>query len=168
MDLRSFAENIVIPGLDRKYPHWRKNYISRHDPSGNNMNADGGSCASILKELGIISHPADSNSPIARRDALKYFLNRLTGGKSGFLLSYLCSMIREGLMGKFKYELIKASLLRDHKEFQEKPLKNLHSHICEALEYICMAYALNVKMDAIQEEDFLSFSSSGSNSWMSL
>lgn len=145
MSVRAFAEDIVIPQLDRHYPWWRNNYISRHDPAGQSMNADGGTCQSILMELGIISSPAESNAPQFRRDGLKYFLSKLLGGKPSILLSHNISMIREGLMGKFKYELIKSSALSDVKQYQEKPLKNLHSHSCEGLEYICTHYANNTK-----------------------
>ncbi|CAB4202092.1 hypothetical protein UFOVP1361_55 [uncultured Caudovirales phage] len=141
MSLREFAQNIVVPELDRMYPFWRKNYLSYHDPAGGAMNPDGSTCLSILSECGINSQPAISNSPVFRRDALKYFLTRMPGGSPGFVLSSRCDMLREGLMGKFKYELIKSSAFSESKQYQEKPMKNMHSHICEALEYIATAYA---------------------------
>lgn len=145
MSVRSFTEDIVIPQLDSKYPFWRNNYISRHDPAGQSMNADGGTCQSILRELGVISLPANSNAPQFRRDGLKYFLTKLFGGQAGILLSANCMMIREGLMGKFKYELIKSSVMSYTREYQEKPLKNIYSHICEALEYILTEYAITTR-----------------------
>ncbi len=145
MSVRDFAANIVIPQLDRLFPFWRNNYVSRHDPAGQSMNADGGTCQSILREVGIISMPADSNSSQFRRDAAKYFLTRLCGGKPGIVLTSNCPQLREGLMGKFKYDLIKSSMLQETKYYQEKPLKNMHSHICEAWEYILTYYASNIK-----------------------
>jgi hypothetical protein len=148
MSVRDFAENVVIPQLDKKYPWWRKNYTSYHDPSGQAMNADGGTCMRILAEAGVSSYPAESNAPQFRRDALKYFLTRMPGGEPGLLLSSRCSMIREGLMGKFKYKLIKSSEMSDTKAYEEKPEKNLHSHICESLEYIASAYASVSKLPA--------------------
>lgn len=147
MSVREFAANEVIPQLDKKYPFWRNNYISRHDPAGQSMNADGGTCQSILRELGIISLPADSNAAQYRRDAAKYFLTRLIGGNPGFILTKNCQMLREGFMGKFKYEVIKSTLLSDYKMFQPKPLKNIYSHICEALEYILSEYSRIVKIN---------------------
>lgn len=157
MSVREFAQNEVIPQLDKKYPFWRKNYKSLHDPSGQGMNSDGRTCQQILQELGIISIPAASNSSQYRRDGLKYFLTKMVAGQPAILLSSNCSMLREGLMGKFKYEVIKASLMQATKAFQEKPLKNIFSHICEALEYICTEYASNVKTNYSQqkEEDIL-------------
>lgn len=146
MSLREFAQNIVIPQLDSKYPWWRENYISYHDPSGSSMNENGGNSASILGESGVISYPASTNDPVMRRDSLKYFLTRMPGGNPGFQVSGKAAMIREGLMGKFKYKLIKSTALSDSKAYEEKPDKNLHSHICEALEYITMAYASSAKL----------------------
>lgn len=141
MSVRAFAEDIVIPQLDKHFPFWRNNYVSRHDPSGQSMNADGGTCQSILRELGVISLPAESNAAQFRRDSLKFFLNHLSAGQPGFILSNEIQLIREGLMGKFKYELIKSTYLSDNKQYQEKPLKNIYSHSCEALEYIASEYA---------------------------
>jgi len=142
MALRQFAEDIVIPHLDRHYSFWRKNYVSIHDPAGSQgAQTDGRTCQDILLELGISSLPADSNSPEFRRDGLKYFLTKLSNGSPSFLLSDKCQFLREGLLGKYKYEQIKSATISSEIRYQEKPIKNLHSHSCEALEYICTHYA---------------------------
>ena len=154
MSLRDFAGNIVVPQLDKKYPWWRGNYISYHDPSGTSMNEMGGNSGSILEESGVTSYPAASNKPVLRRDALKYFLTRMPGGVPSFLLSSNTQMIREGLMGKFKYKLIKSTSMSDEKGYEDKPDKNMHSHICESLEYIAMAYA-GVSKQPIAKKSFL-------------
>ncbi len=164
MSVRDFASNVVVPSLDRKYPWWRSNYLSYHDPSGDNMNPDGGTCALILQECGVSSRGADSNNPNFRRDALKFFLTRMPSGKPSFAVSSNCAMIREGLMGKFKYELIKSSALSDTKMYQEKPLKNLHSHICEALEYIATGYSSASKLPPPSTYKAYSISSSWASS----
>lgn len=140
MSFRAFIENIVIPELDRMFPFWRTNYISVHDPADSKGN-EGNTNQQIMRELGISSYPADSNALAFRRDALKYFLTRLTDGKPGFLLNENCQMIREGLMGKFKYPLIQSTALSEEKRYQEKPIKNIYSHICEATEYLATKYA---------------------------
>jgi hypothetical protein len=152
MSLREFAHEIVVPALDRKYPWWRHSHNSCHDPSGDAMTPGGGTCATILREAGVISYAADSNKAEFRRDALKYFLTRMPGGVPGLILSKDCAMIREGLMGKFKYELIKSTALSENKQYKEQPAKNLHSHICEALEYIATKYATTSKNSANGED----------------
>ena len=140
MDLRDFASNVVIPHLARVYPFWRENYISVHDPSGSvGMQTDGKACEDILDELEIKSFSASkNNNPTARRDGLKFFLGRMTGGQPAFLLSNKCPMIRKGLMGHFQYSRINAG---GGDRYHEKPLKNIYSHICEGLEYIAMHYS---------------------------
>jgi hypothetical protein len=154
--LKGFVENTVIPHLNRKYPNWRvstspngfsgsyiQNYISRHDPAGQQgAQTDEKTCQQILQKFGIESLPAaTSNAPTARREGLKYHLNRLSGGEPAFLVSNTCPVIREGLMGHFQYGRIQAG--GNESRYHEKPLKNMHSHICEALEYIAMYYAVD-------------------------
>lgn len=144
MDLRDFASNVVVPYLDVNYPWWRTNYVSVNDPAGVIASqTDGRNCEQILKECGIKSSSAASNNaPTARRDALKYFLSRLTGGTGALRISSKCPMIRKGLMGHFQYQRIRVS---GEDRYHEKPLKNIYSHICEALEYIAMRYSAEHK-----------------------
>jgi hypothetical protein len=49
-------------------------------------------------------------------------------------------MIREGLMGHYQYGRIQAGTGVETR-YHENPLKNIHSHSCEALEYIAMHYS---------------------------
>ncbi len=149
LSLREFAEHAVIPHLDRYYPWWRTNYISVHDPADSKGN-EGHTNYQILGELGINSYPAASNNnSAARRDGLDYFLSRMTGGVPAFILSNKCPRIRKGLQSEFKYAKVKAS--GDDRYF-EKPLKNMYSHICEALEYGAMQYARTVKEPVTTEQ----------------
>jgi hypothetical protein len=147
MSLRDFAEYVVIPWLNLNMPWWLSNYVSRHDPAGQaGAQTDGKNCQDILRDLGIQSEPAASNnSPTARRDGLKYFLRRLIGGEPGYLLGKDCQRLRKGLMGSYQYPRLKGSV---EDKYQEKPLKNIYSHICEAHEYIAMHYSRNVSRPA--------------------
>lgn len=140
MSLREFAEISVIPHLNANYPGWEKNYISVHDPAGQNASQeDSNSCALILEELGINSFPAaTSNAATPRRDGLDYFLGRMSAGKPSFILGPRCKMIRKGLMGMFQYARVKVG---GTSRYHDKPLKNMYSHICEGLEYLSMWYA---------------------------
>lgn len=140
MSLREFAEITVIPHLNLHYPGWEKNYISVHDPAGQNSSQeDGNSCARILEELGINSFPAAStNAATPRRDGLDYFLGRMSGGKPSFILGPRCKRSRKGLMGLFQYARVKVG---GDSRYHDKPLKNMYSHICEALEYLAMWYS---------------------------
>lgn len=137
MGLRDFLKNILLPHLDQNYEGWRLNYDSVHDPAGSQgAQTDGNTCQNVLKEEGIISKPAAStNSITSRRDGLKSFLARMVDGQPAFIMSDKCQLAREGLMGHFQYPRIQAG---GDARYHETPLKNIHSHICEALEYRAM------------------------------
>lgn len=140
MGLRDFVGNLLIPHLDIYYSGWKENYSSVHDPAGGSASqTDGKTCQEILEEFGIISDPAaDNNDPTLRRDGLKFFLGKMVDGQPAFSLSDKCLMIREGLMGHFQYARIQAG---GDARYHEKPLKNIYSHICEALEYRAIRYS---------------------------
>jgi hypothetical protein len=139
MGLRQFLEDMLIPHLSRHYPGWKDNYVSRHDPSGGSgVQTDKKTCEDILKEFGIKSVGAHTNDPTARRDAVKYFLGRMTDGEPGIMVSSKCEMIRAGFQGEFKYPRIMGG---EGERYHEKPLKNIYSHIMEGCEYIAMNYA---------------------------
>lgn len=139
MGLRDFVKNIVIPYLDKNFIGWRENYISRHDPAGNQKSqSDAKSCEDIFREEGIRSLPASTNSMTARRDGLKYFLGKMVDGNPAFALSMDCNMTRDGLMGNFQYPRI---MVGGDERYHETPVKNIYSHICEALEYIAMEFS---------------------------
>jgi len=164
-DFQGFLENEVIPFLDRHYPWWRKNYVSVHDPA-DSVGNQGNTNQNIMRSAGINSYPATTNAMAFRRASLKYFLTRAPNGNPGFLLnSQHVEMLREGLMGEFKYPLIKYTALSGDKQFQEKPLKNMWSHICEALEYIASNYARVAKEHFTDEANNAYTINTGS--WMS-
>lgn len=145
--LEDFVEFKVIPHLDRYYPWWRDNYKSVHDPAGQGENqVNKQTCQEMLAKYGIESDPAaSSNAVLPRRNGLKCHLRKLNRGEPGFLLSSKCQQIREGLMGHYQYPKIKAVNDDVDDRYHEKPLKNMFSHIIEALEYIGMQYALPVE-----------------------
>lgn len=143
LGLYDFVSNMVLPYLNQHFPGWKNNYKSRHDPAGQTgSQTDGKNCQSILKSLNINSFPSGkNNAPTPRREGLKYHLRRLVDGEPGFLLAPKIQLIREGLMGHFQYAKVQAGADDGTQRYHEKPLKNIHSHICEGLEYIAMDYA---------------------------
>lgn len=145
--LRIFATDTVLPALDRKYPWWRQNHISVHDPAGLGATGDGKTAADILRELDVESIPAFSNSLEFRRDALKFYLSKLINGSPSIVFSSNCHVIREGLMGHFQYEILPSTKLDQVPTLKETPKKNFYSHICEALEYAVSYYAPGKKKE---------------------
>lgn len=154
MDLHDLVKNVVLPHLNRKYPWWKEYYISRHDPAGQTGSQnDSVTCQDIMRKLGIISMPAaKTNACVARREGLKYHLRRLANGEAALTVSNTCPQIREGLMGHFQYPKIKANEDTMADRYHDTPLKNMHSHICEALEYIGMYYVQKPELTEDQSD----------------
>ncbi|MHB1222412.1 MAG: hypothetical protein ACYC0J_10490 [Gammaproteobacteria bacterium] len=140
MGLRQFVKNVVLPHLNQFYVGWKDNYASRHDPAGDTgAQTDEQSCKDILRQEGIISEAAaDNNGATLRRDALDFFLGNMSDGMPAFAVSRKAQMIREGLGGQYQHARVQVG---GEARYSPQPLKNLHSHICEGLEYICIKYS---------------------------
>ena len=109
------------------------------DPAGTQRSqTDGSQCIQILRECGIPTEEADTNSFVARRDAVGYFLTRLTGGHPAMKISPKCAVTRKGLQGEYKYKELRIGGLNGRKRFNETPDKNFYSHVADALQYACL------------------------------
>jgi hypothetical protein len=135
MGIRQFASEIVKPALMTKYANPRR-YISRGDPAGiNRSQTDERTCYQELLEVGLASEPAETNDFIPRRESVAFFLNRLSGGEPGFLLSPSCRQLRKGFIGGYRYERLKVAGER----YRDRPVKDRFSHPHDALQYLCLA-----------------------------
>jgi len=152
--LRPFVKNTVLPVLNKKYPWWKHNHRSRHDPSGMGSTADGKTAATILREFGVNSVASPSNSAELRRDALKYFLTQMVEGQPAILFAESCHTLREGLLGEFHYELLPGTQWDRTPSLKPMPKKNFHSHICESLEYALTEYWGGRKEDKAGDDEF--------------
>ena len=137
MDLRRFVEEVVNPKLRTDYSGMQ--IIGVGDPAGTQRSqTDGSQCIQILRECGIPTEEADTNSFVARRDAVGYFLTRLTGGHPAMKISPKCAVTRKGLQGEYKYKELRIGGLNGRKRFNETPDKNFYSHVADALQYACL------------------------------
>ena len=134
MDLRRFLEEVVNPKL-------RSNYYGMHvigvgDPAVNQRSrADGQICMQILRECGIPASEASTNSPVARRDAVGFYLTTLTAGRPSFLISSKCPVARKAFLGDYKYKELKMGGQGARKRYSGIPDKNFFSHISDAIQY---------------------------------
>ena len=137
MDLRRFIEEVVNPKI-------RSDYFGMHilgvgDPAGNQRSqADGQTCMQILNECGIPADVAPTNSFMARRDAVGFYLTKLIAGRPGFILSPKCEISRRGFQGEYRYKELKIGGLNGRKRYNESPDKNFYSHIMDAVQYGCL------------------------------
>jgi hypothetical protein len=129
--------------LQDKYPGYTVEIYG--DPAGDNRaQTDERTPFQVLSAVGVIASPAPSQDPVVRRDALADHMLRVTmAGEPGLLVSPLCKMLRKGLSGAYKYKRMQVA---GEERYQDKPLKNLYSHVCEAAEYLMVGAGEGYKL----------------------
>ena len=160
MGIRQFSRQVVKPYLLDHYKHWidRGLVQSFGDPAGNQRaQTDETTCIMELQEtfnkahsdtdqiVHIYTATANTNSYVARHEALSKFLVEKVDGEPRFELSIKAKRIRKGLKGKYNYRRIQVS---GDERYTDVPDKNIYSHICEALQYaalMCRAETLQPK-----------------------
>ena len=133
MGIRQFAIDVVKPLLLNKYS--RNKMLSVGDPAGmNRAQTDERTCFQELLEAGIATEPANTNDFLPRRESVAFFLNRMSAGEPGFLISPSCKSLRKGFIGGYRYERLKVSGER----YRDRPVKDRFSHPHDALQYLCL------------------------------
>lgn len=137
--LQEFAQELLWPRINNKYPWIKNNFSVVIDPAAQqrSMN-DAKAGMEILKEAGLPVRLAKSNAALERREAVTYFLLR----KKKFLLSPVCKALRKGFISEYKYE---ERRMLTGSQFKEKPMKNIYSHVHDALQYAMMEYSVTRK-----------------------
>tara|TARA_R100000081_G_C4775781_1_gene148465 strand:- start:11 stop:991 length:981 start_codon:yes stop_codon:yes gene_type:complete len=134
MELRRFVEEVVRPKLQTRYPGIQ--LYSVGDPAGNQRSqADGITCLNILDECGIPTVTTNTNSPVARRDAVKYYLTRMVEGAPAFAIGPYAPFLRKGFLGGYKFKEVRTGGIAGKKRYHEVPDKNFYSHVSDALQY---------------------------------
>ncbi len=134
MGIRQFAAEMVKPVLLNKYNGFT--VFSAGDPAGNiRAQTDERTCLQELLEAGIATEPAPTNDFIPRREAVAYFLTRMSDGEPAFLLNPRCTIIRKGLGGRYKFERLKTT---GNARYKDRPVKDIYSHIQDAMQYACL------------------------------
>lgn len=133
--LKEFVDEYLWPRIHSKYPWTKNNFSCVIDPAAaqRSMN-DAKAGFEILKESGLPIRMAKSNNPVDRREAVTRFL--LKRGK--FKLSPECKFLRKGFISDYKYE--EKRTLSGGERYKDKPLKNIYSHVHDALQYAAMEY----------------------------
>lgn len=134
MGIRQFANEIVKPLLVNKYSGFTTYSVG--DPAGNiRAQTDERTCLQELLEAGITTEPAPTNDFIPRREAVAFYLTRMSDGQPAFALNPRCTMIRKGLGGRYKFERLKTT---GNARYKDRPVKDIYSHIQDALQYLCL------------------------------
>lgn len=87
----------------------------------------------ILEAKGLIAYPANTNDPLIRIEAVAQQLRRLTmDGTAGLVISPSCKKLRKAMAGGYCYRRVQVA---GDERFQDKPDKNMSSHVSDALQY---------------------------------
>ena len=133
--IRQAYEEHVLPLLNHKYKNYRIEAVG--DPSGvSRSDTDMKSVFEELEEMGMICEPASTNKFIPRREAVAYFLQRLTSSGPGMLIDPGCKKIIKAMRGGYRYDRVQVS---GSAQFKDRPTKDMNSHVSDALQYACLA-----------------------------
>lgn len=138
MGLDQFLETALMPLLARAYPGLSdlSQVIMVGDPAGGyRTETDETSCYDVLRRFGFDPREGRTNDLLPRLDSVKRFLNRLSGGRPGLMISSNCPTLRKGLMGKYRFGRVQ---IVGEERYRDKPVKDLYSHCQDGLQYVAM------------------------------
>lgn len=98
---------------------------------------DAKTCFQILAKNGIRTSPAKTNAPIPRKEAVSFFLRRMSAGRPALMISPRAIIVRKGFNGDYYYTRVQ---VKHDERYKDVPDKNYASHPHDALQYIAMAY----------------------------
>jgi hypothetical protein len=102
------------------------------DPAGDDLEqSDEISPMLMFRAEGINVVPASSNDPTVRVGAVDEYLRRMEDGQPAFIVSPTCRALIAALDGGYQF----ARMAVTGERYSEKPLKDRHSHIADALQY---------------------------------
>jgi len=111
--------------------------VATGDPAGDNPGEQiDETCIDILQNAGIPIDPAHTNNFTLRRESVATSLTSLNmQGEPNLIISPSCTNLRKACNGGYRYKRMQVS---GAETFQNKPDKNKHSHVAEALQYLCL------------------------------
>ncbi len=140
MGIRTFAKNVVLPGLARDFPY-NKIGTSVADPSGiaGDQIMEELSCIGELNSIGINTNPAKTNDLEPRIGAVRFFLNIMIDGQPGIIISREgAPTLRRGFTKDYCFKRISVG---GEERYKEVPHKNFSSHSHDALQYTALEFA---------------------------
>lgn len=106
------------------------------DPAGDaRAGTDEQTVFQVLRANKVIAHPAPSNDFTLRREAVARSLTRLVGPVPGLIIDPACIKLRKAMAGGYCFRRLK---IAGDDRYQDKPDKNMHSHVAESLQYMLL------------------------------
>jgi hypothetical protein len=145
MGIERFAPLVQITS-EQKFPGAK--FIDYADPAGwQKAQTDEKSCVDIMRRFGIypIAGPVTWT---ARKAAMSYIMEQMSGGRASLQFSPTCTLLIEGMEGSYRYEEIEST-----GRYKETVEKNAWSHPMNALEYIVGALYRTLNARRHQRDD---------------
>lgn len=118
------------------------------DPSGNKRaETDEQTVFKELYDLGFDVDPANTNDPIIRIEAVRYYLELMHGGKPALQVHPRCKVLRKGFNSGYHYKRVQ--VIGDER-YHSIPDKNKFSHPHDALQYLM----LYVRGETVEHKPF--------------
>ena len=128
MGIQRFVRTMLKPLLYERFPGAPVLIVV--DPAGvQRAQTDERSAVDIIKAEGLRVIPAKTNKVSARINAVDDYLMRQVDGDPAFLLDPRCTQLKAAMMGGYRFD--KNGGID----------KNKHSHVAEALQYLCLHIA---------------------------
>jgi len=131
------AEELAEAATQRKATQWPQLKWGHGwgDPSNPRSQADKNTPIAMMQSHGFRIYKAPTNDFTLRRDAVGTRFNRMVRGKPAIIIHPRCKYLIKGCSGHYMYRRVKVS---GDERFHDVPEKNIYSHICEALQYLCI------------------------------
>ena len=145
--INQFYNFVIKPFLKKRItPASQITWIG--DPAGNKRSeTDEQTVFKELQDLGIDVIPANTNNATMRIEAVRFYLELMSGGEPAFQLHPDCKVLRKGFNGGYRYRRIQ--VVGDER-FMSVPDKNKFSHPHDALQYLM----LHIKGDTVSTKPF--------------
>ncbi len=107
------------------------------DPAGSQRSqVDERTPFDVVRAAGLPILPAPTNDFVLRREGVAGLLTRLTVmARPAFVVDPACRVLRKALGGGYCFQRLQVS---GDERYRDAPLKNMYSHIAEALQYACV------------------------------
>lgn len=121
------------------------------DPAGQAGMADDAekTVFTVMDTEGLKAKPASTNDFTIRREAVATPLTQLIDGEPALVIATRCKMLRKAMAGGYHFRKLKVAGDR----WEQKPNKNMHSHVAEAGQYLNLGVGLG--KEALQRPDQL-------------
>lgn len=131
MGFDMFSDEVLAHSAEHYPFHKGDDWIDIGDPSGDSrVPTDEKTCFQIARAKGINMQSAPQ-TPLLRLEGTRKPMSMVVAGRPKFQLHPRCRRLRKALLGGYHYRRLKVSGER----YGDKPDKNMHSHVADALCY---------------------------------